>query len=153
MKATLLLLILGAGLFGQDAAEPARGLITASLVAAVDPLGTRAAQTNLTIVYFDNTPDDQFGELGALRADVSQFIRNVSATATPEAFAKAIGKNLLEKYPQMVGLTVTLLLNANAQGQAQYVVSLNRVAPSVSGTVRTAVLDRLTQAAAHSITR
>lgn len=154
MKAILLTLILASGLLSQDgASESPRGLITATLVAAVDPLGTRQAQTNLTLIYFDNTADDQFADLNAIRTDVSQFIRNIPAAAAPEAFAKAIGKSLTEKYPQIIGLTVTLLLSPNAQGQAQFVVALNRVAPTVTVPVRTAVLQKLAEAASRPLTQ
>ncbi|MBY0504556.1 MAG: hypothetical protein K2X03_11630 [Bryobacteraceae bacterium] len=150
MKYALSLMLLSVSVLAQDA-DPARGLISSDFLAAVDPLGTRVAQTTLTVVYLDNARDDQFVDVGVIRSDVTALIRAVSpASLPPEAFAKAIAKGLGDKYPQIAGLTVTLYLNFNAQGSPQYVTALTRLAPTLPASVKAVVTRHLAARANES---
>jgi hypothetical protein len=148
MKYAILLPLI---LFAQDTPpDSPRALINSDFVAAVDSLGTRPAQTNLSVVYFDTARDDQFLDVAALRADVTALIRAVTpATLPPEAFAKAVAKGLTDKYPQIAGLTVTLYLNFNAQGTPQFVTTLTRLAPALPASVKAAVAQNLAESPAR----
>lgn len=152
MKSAISLFLLSLSLFAQDPAEPvARALISSDFVAAIDSLGTRPAQTNLTVVYLDTAKDEQFVDVVTLRADVTALIRGVTpTTASPEAFAKAVGKGLGDKYPQIAGLTVTLYMSFNTQGTPQFVTTLTRLAPTLPLTVKTAVAQKLAELAARA---
>jgi len=148
MKILIPFLLLSVSLLGQDTpAEPAaRALITSDFVASLEPLGTRAAQTQLTVVYLDTAADDQFVDVATLRADVTALIRQTTASLTPEAFAKAIARGLGEKYPQIVGMTVSIFLNA--QTISQQSISLTRTAPDLTAAVKASVEEKLAQSAA-----
>ena len=144
MKTLVPLLLLSLTLMGQD--ETPRALISSDFIGAVDSLGTRPAQTNLTVVYLDTAKDEQFIDVTAIRGDVTQFIRATASTATPEAFAKAVGKGLADKYPQIAGLTVTIYTSFNNQATPQYVTTLTRLAPTLTPAVKAAVTQRLADA-------
>lgn len=151
MKCLIPILLLSFPLAAQDATpETPRALVSSDFIGAVEPLGTRLAQTNLTVVYLDTTKDDQFIDVTSIRADVTQLIRGAGATAAPEVYAKAVGKGLADKYPQIAGLTVTLYTAFNTQGTPQYVTTLTRMAPTLSSTVKAAVKQRLAESAAQS---
>ena len=145
MKTLVPFVLASLTLMGQDT-ETARALISSDFIGAVDSLGTRAAQTNLTVVYLDTAKDEQFIDVTAIRADVTQFIRATTATATPEAFAKAVGKGLAEKYTQIAGLIVTIYTSFNNQGTPQYKTTLTRLAPSLTPATKAAVTQRLVEA-------
>ena len=144
MKSIFGLLLLSLTAMGQD--ETPRALISSDFIGAVDSLGTRVAQTNLTVVYLDTAKDEQFIDVTAIRADVTQFIRATASTATPEAFAKAVGKGLADKYPQIAGLIVTIYTSFNNEGRPQYVTTLTRLAPSLTPAIKAAVTQRLGEA-------
>ena len=144
MKILVPFVLLSLTLMGQE--ETPRALISSDFIGAVDALGTRVAQTNLTVVYLDTVKDEQFIDVTAIRADVTQFIRAAASTATPEAVAKAVGKGLAEKYPQIAGLTVTIYTSFNNQGTPQYVTALTRLAPTLTPGVKAAVTQRLADA-------
>lgn len=144
MKSLFAFLLLSLTAMGQD--ETARALISSDFIGAVDSLGTRVAQTNLTVVYLDTAKDEQFIDVTAIRADVTQFIRATAATATPEAYAKAVSKGLAEKYPQIAGLTVTIYTSFNNQGTPQYVTTLTRLAPALTPAIKAAVTQRMAEA-------
>ena len=144
MKSIFGLLLLSLTAMGQD--ETPRALISSDFIGAVDSLGTRVAQTNLTVVYLDTAKDEQFIDVTAIRADVTQFIRATASTATPEAFAKAVGKGLADKYPQIAGLIVTIYTSFNNEGRPQYVTTLTRLAPSLTPAIKAAVTQRLVEA-------
>ena len=151
MKCGIPFLLLSVSLWGQDGEPVARALINSDFVAAVDALGIRPAQTNLSVVYLDTTKDDQFLDVTVLRADVTALIRGVTpTTAPPEVFAKAIGKGLTDKYLQLAGVTVTVFLNFNNQGTAQFVTTLTRLAPTLPASVKTAVAQKLAESAARA---
>ena len=137
MKTLVPFVLLSLTLMGQE--ETPRALISSDFIGAVDALGTRVAQTNLTVVYLDTVKDEQF-------IDVTQFIRAAASTATPEAVAKAVGKGLAEKYPQIAGLTVTIYTSFNNQGTPQYVTTLIRLAPTLTPAIKAAVTQRLVEA-------
>ena len=63
-----------------------------------------------------------------------------------EAFAKAVGKGLADKYPQIAGLTVTIYTSFNNQATPQYVTTLTRLAPTLTPAVKAAVTQRLADA-------
>ncbi len=149
MKRTIPFLLLIFPLVAQDTPPEPRGLISSEFAAAVEPLGTRPAQTNLAVVYLDTAKDDQFIDVTAIRADVTQLIRSTGATAAPEAYAKGVAKGLTEKYPQIAGLTVTVFLNFNNQGTPLYVTTLTRLAPSLTPAVKAAVTSRLAESRKH----
>ena len=147
MKNLVPFLLLSLTLLGQDTStEVARALISSDFIGSVESLGTRLAQTNLTVVYLDTARDDQFIDVTAIRADVTQFIRNTGSTATPEAYAKAVGKGLADKYPQIAGLTVTVYTSFNSQGSPGYVTTLTRLAPTLPAGVKAAVTQKLAEA-------
>lgn len=149
MKFLVPFLLLASTLAAQDEPAP-RALISSDFVASVEPLGTRFAQTNLTVVYLDTVADDQFVPVASIRADVTQFVRDAGASAAPEAYAKAIAKRLVEKYPQIAGMTVTVYTSFDNSGSPGYVSTLTRLAPDLTPAVKTAVTEKLDQEAARA---
>jgi hypothetical protein len=149
MKYLVPFLLLASTLMGQDEPAP-RALISSDFIASVESLGTRLAQTNITVVYLDTVPDDQFVPVASVRADVTQFIRNTGATAAPEACAKAIAKGLVEKYPQIAGMTLTVYTSFDNSGSPGYVSTLTRLAPNLTPAAKTAVTQKLDQEAARA---
>jgi hypothetical protein len=146
MKSIIPFLLLGLTLLADDTpVEPAKALISSDFAASIEPLGTRTAQTNLTVVYLDTAADNQFVDVAAIRADVTAFIRDSGATAAPEVYAKNVAKRLVEKYPQIAGLTVTLYTGFNNQGTPNYVTTLTRLAPDLTPVVSTAVTSKLAE--------
>lgn len=145
MKSLTVFLLLLSPLFGDDTtpADPAKALISSDFAASIEPLGSRTAQTNLTVVYLDTTKDDQFVDVAAIRADTSALIRGAGATAPVEAYAKAVAKGLADKYPQIAGLTVTVYTSFTSQGTPLYVTTLTRLAPELPGAVKAAVTQKL----------
>lgn len=149
MKFLAPFLLLASMLAGQDQPTP-RAFISSDFVASVESLGTRLAQTNLTVVYLDTTADDQFVAVASVRADVTQFIRDAGGTAAPEAYAKAIAKRLVEKYPQIAGMTVTVYTSFDNSGSPGYVSTLTQLAPDLTPVLKTAVTQKLDQEAARA---
>ena len=146
MKSLFPFFLLSLTLMGQDTpGETARGLISSSMIASFEPLGSRPARTDLTLVYLDNVKDDQFVEVGALRTEASTIIREAgSSNLAPEAFAKALAKGLFAKHPQIAGITVTLGLNL--QTTSQFVVTLTRLAPNLTPALTSEVSQSLADA-------
>lgn len=153
MMRLFLLPLLSLSLIGQDAPgdSAARGLISSNLIASFEPFGTRPVRTDLTLIYLDSTKDDQFVDVAALRTETSTLIRDIgSQTLSPEAYAKALAKGLLERHPQIVGITVSMGLNL--QTTSQFVVTLSRLAPALPPAMRSDVAHRLAEDAQRAQT-
>ena len=146
MKSLFAFFLLSLTLMGQDTpGETARGLISSNMIASFEPLGSRPARTDLTLVYLDNVKDDQFVEISVLRTEASIIIREAgSSNLAPEAFAKALAKGLFAKHPQIAGITVTLGLNL--QTTSQFIVTLTRLAPNLTPALTNGVGQSLAEA-------
>ena len=146
MKSLFPFFLLSLTVMGQDMpGETARGLISSSMIASFEPLGSRPARTDLTLVYLDNVKDDQFVEVSFLRTEASIIIREAGlSNLVPEAYAKALAKGLFEKHPQIAGITVTLGLNL--QTTSQFVVTLTRLAPNLTPALTSEVGQSLAEA-------
>ena len=146
MKSLFAFFLLSLTLMGQDTpGETARGLISSNMIASFEPLGSRPARTDLTLVYLDNVKDDQFVEISVLRTEASIIIREAgSSNLAPEAFAKALAKGLFAKHPQIAGITVTLGLNL--QTTSQFIVTLTRLAPNLTPALTNEVGQSLAEA-------
>ena len=89
-----------------------------SFIGAIEAVGTRNVQVNLTIAYPATAVPEDYVDVALLRPDTSAVLQGVVNKAAPlEVFAAAVAQAILDKYPQMQSVGVQILFASNLATQ------------------------------------
>ncbi len=112
-----------------------------SFIGAIEAVGTRNVQVNLTATYAATTIPEDYVDVALPRPDTSAVLQSVVNKSAPlEVFAAAVAQAILDKYPQMQSVGVQILF-ASSQATQQTVQAV-RTRPAKVATAATAAKSR-----------
>ncbi|MBY0375795.1 MAG: hypothetical protein K2Q23_17495 [Bryobacteraceae bacterium] len=120
---------------------PVIGTVTMATTVGTETIGQRQLGVRASVIYLDTLEPDKFVDVAQVVLDIQTIIQEFpNKQAAPDAYAAAICTKLLQKYPQMLGVSVGFANSSNTLA-----VTAQRVSVSAPVAVRSAARDELRQ--------